>query len=44
MFLTGRQAEIVDLAKVEGRVLVEDLASRFSVTGHAPRLPRFEHR
>lgn len=32
MFLTGRQAEIVDLAKVEGRVLVEDLAARFSVT------------
>ena len=24
MFLTGRQAEIVDLAKTEGRVLVED--------------------
>ena len=32
MFLTGRQAEIVDLAKAEGRVLVEDLAARFSVT------------
>jgi len=32
MFLTGRQAEILDLAKAEGRVLVEDLAARFSVT------------
>ena len=32
MFLTGRQAEILDLAKAEGRVLVEDLATRFSVT------------
>jgi DeoR family glycerol-3-phosphate regulon repressor len=32
MFLTGRQAEILDLAKIEGRVLVEDLAARFSVT------------
>ncbi len=32
MFLTGRQAEILELAKTEGRVLVEDLATRFSVT------------
>ncbi|PTM96456.1 DeoR/GlpR family DNA-binding transcription regulator [Mycoplana dimorpha] len=32
MFLTGRQAEILELAKAEGRVLVEDLAARFSVT------------
>ncbi|WP_018235187.1 DeoR/GlpR family DNA-binding transcription regulator [Ensifer sp. BR816] len=32
MYLTGRQAEILDLAKAEGRVLVEELAHRFSVT------------
>ncbi len=32
MFLTGRQAEILDIAKTEGRVQVEDLALRFSVT------------
>ncbi|RVL90587.1 DeoR/GlpR family DNA-binding transcription regulator, partial [Sinorhizobium meliloti] len=32
MYLTGRQAEILELAKTEGRVLVEDLAQRFSVT------------
>lgn len=32
MFLTGRQAEILDIAKAEGRVQVEDLAARFSVT------------
>ncbi|SOC43544.1 DeoR family transcriptional regulator [Rhizobium subbaraonis] len=32
MFLTGRQADILELAKAEGRVLVEDLAARFSVT------------
>ncbi|MFC3163513.1 DeoR/GlpR family DNA-binding transcription regulator [Ciceribacter thiooxidans] len=32
MYLTGRQAEIVELAKANGRVLVEELASRFSVT------------
>lgn len=32
MYLTGRQAEILDLARTEGRVLVEDLAARFSVT------------
>lgn len=32
MFLTGRQAEILDIAKTEGRVLVEELAVRFSVT------------
>ncbi|MDI6837851.1 MAG: DeoR/GlpR family DNA-binding transcription regulator [Rhizobiaceae bacterium] len=32
MYLTGRQAEIVELAKAKGRVLVEELASRFSVT------------
>ncbi|MBB4065177.1 DeoR/GlpR family DNA-binding transcription regulator [Gellertiella hungarica] len=32
MFVTGRQAEILEIAKVEGRVLVEDLAQRFSVT------------
>jgi DeoR family glycerol-3-phosphate regulon repressor len=32
MFVSGRQAEILEIAKVEGRVLVEDLALRFSVT------------
>ncbi len=32
MYLTGRQAEILELAKNEGRVLVEELAQRFSVT------------
>ena len=32
MFLTGRQAEILEIAKTEGRVQVEDLAARFSVT------------
>ncbi|MFC3076207.1 DeoR/GlpR family DNA-binding transcription regulator [Shinella pollutisoli] len=29
---TGRQSEIVELARAQGRVLVEDLAARFSVT------------
>lgn len=32
MFLTDRQTEIVALAKSNGRVFVDDLASRFSVT------------
>ncbi|MQW86036.1 DeoR/GlpR family DNA-binding transcription regulator [Sinorhizobium saheli] len=32
MYLSGRQAEILELAKSEGRVLVEELAQRFSVT------------
>nr|CAD6406323.1 DeoR/GlpR transcriptional regulator [Rhizobium sp. Q54] len=32
MFLTPRQAEIVELAKVQGRILVEDLSARFSVS------------
>lgn len=32
MFLSGRQTEILDIAKAEGRVLVEELALRFSVT------------
>jgi len=32
MYLTGRQAEIVELAKASGRVFVEELALRFSVT------------
>jgi len=32
MHFTGRQAEILDIAKAEGRVQVEDLATRFSVT------------
>ncbi len=32
MFLSARQSEILDIAKSEGRVQVDDLASRFSVT------------
>lgn len=32
MHLTGRHTEIVELAKQQGRVLVEELAERFSVT------------
>lgn len=32
MFLSGRQAEIMEIAKSEGRVQVDDLAQRFSVT------------
>lgn len=32
MYLTPRHSEIIDLAKIEGRVLVEDLANRFEVT------------
>ncbi len=32
MFFSARQTEIIELAKSEGRVLVEDLAARFSVT------------
>lgn len=32
MFLSGRQAEILEIAKVEGRVQVDDLAQRFGVT------------
>ncbi len=32
MFLSGRQTEILEIAKAEGRVLVEELALRFSVT------------
>ena len=32
MFLSGRQTEILDIAKAEGRVQVEELALRFSVT------------
>lgn len=32
MFLSARQSEILDIAKAEGRVQVDDLASRFSVT------------
>jgi DeoR family transcriptional regulator, glycerol-3-phosphate regulon repressor len=32
MLFTGRQLEILDIAKSEGRVQVEDLAGRFSVT------------
>lgn len=32
MYLSDRQAEIVDLVKVQGRVLVDELAARFAVT------------
>ncbi len=32
MLLNSRQAEILDIAKVQGRVFVEELAVRFSVT------------
>lgn len=32
MIFAGRQAEILDIAKAEGRVQVDDLAARFSVT------------
>ncbi|WP_412049529.1 DeoR/GlpR family DNA-binding transcription regulator [Hoeflea sp. Naph1] len=32
MYLAPRHAEIIDLAKAEGRVLVDDLATRFAVT------------
>ncbi len=32
MLLNSRQAEILEIAKVQGRVFVEDLAVRFSVT------------
>ncbi|WP_417417045.1 DeoR/GlpR family DNA-binding transcription regulator [Hoeflea sp.] len=32
MYLAPRHSEIVELAKTEGRVLVDDLASRFEVT------------
>jgi DeoR family glycerol-3-phosphate regulon repressor len=32
MIFTGRQAEILEIARSEGRVQVEDLAARFSVT------------
>ncbi|WP_417434304.1 DeoR/GlpR family DNA-binding transcription regulator [Hoeflea sp.] len=32
MYLAPRHSEIVELAKTEGRVLVDDLASRFDVT------------
>ncbi|MGG7518368.1 DeoR/GlpR family DNA-binding transcription regulator [Allorhizobium undicola] len=32
MFLSPRQTQILEIAKAEGRVLVEELASRFSVT------------
>ncbi|WP_448549864.1 DeoR family transcriptional regulator, partial [Xanthomonas translucens] len=32
MLLTPRQDEIVALAKANGRVLVDELAARFSVT------------
>lgn len=32
MFLSARQSDILDIAKAEGRVQVDDLALRFSVT------------
>lgn len=37
MFFTPRQLEIIELAKAEGKVVVEDLASRFSVTSQTIR-------
>ena len=38
MYLTTRQSEIVELAKTEGRVLVDDLANHFDVTPQTIRL------
>ncbi|WP_373086263.1 DeoR/GlpR family DNA-binding transcription regulator [Sneathiella sp.] len=38
MFLTPRQTEIVELAKTHGRVLVDDLATRFSITPQSIRM------
>ncbi len=32
MALSFRQSEILDIAKAQGRVVVEDLAQRFDVT------------
>jgi DeoR/GlpR family transcriptional regulator of sugar metabolism len=32
MYLAPRHTEIIELAKTEGRVLVDDLAQRFDVT------------
>ncbi|MDP2732614.1 MAG: DeoR family transcriptional regulator, partial [Hoeflea sp.] len=32
MYLAPRHSEIIELAKIEGRVLVDDLATRFEVT------------
>lgn len=37
MFFTPRQMEIIELAKSEGKVIVEDLAVRFSVTSQTIR-------
>ncbi|WP_113097978.1 DeoR/GlpR family DNA-binding transcription regulator [Agrobacterium sp. fls2-241-TYG-188a] len=37
MFFTPRQVEIIELAKSEGKVIVEDLANRFSVTSQTIR-------
>lgn len=38
MFLSERQSDIVDLAKSKGRVLVDELASKFSVTPQTIRM------
>jgi len=38
MFLSERQSEIVELAKLRGRVLVDDLAREFSVTPQTIRM------
>ncbi len=38
MYLTTRQTEIVEMAKNDGRVLVDDLASQFNVTPQTIRL------
>ncbi|XUY29412.1 DeoR/GlpR family DNA-binding transcription regulator [Agrobacterium sp. rho-8.1] len=37
MFFSSRQLDIIDLAKSEGKVSVDDLASRFSVTAQTIR-------
>ncbi len=37
MFFTPRQLEIIELAKSEGKVIVEDLATQFSVTSQTIR-------
>ena len=37
MFFTTRQLEIIELAKSEGKVIVDDLATRFSVTAQTIR-------
>ncbi|MCF8467849.1 MAG: DeoR/GlpR family DNA-binding transcription regulator [Sneathiella sp.] len=38
MYLTARQSEIVELAKSQGRVLVDDLAAHFAITPQTIRM------